>query len=141
MNPVISLYSTWWVKPGEEESLKHAIKKFVPEIKANEPGTLMYFVHFPRYDFPAKEEGKNQIISEPMVRPGTVVFMEKYASWDAFKDHLHGEYFTSFVKMNKSKFVLGDNGEPFVQVVFLEEDDGFVREEINRPTKKENKKR
>ncbi|MFY0631551.1 MAG: antibiotic biosynthesis monooxygenase [Flavobacteriaceae bacterium] len=124
---MISLYSTWWIKPGEQEALQPALKTLTKNIQENEEGTLMYLVHTPNYDFPEVEKGKNPIVSDPMVRPGTLIFVEKYASWDAFKEHLYGPYFTGFVEEYKSKFVLGDDGNPFVQVVFMDEETGFVR--------------
>lgn len=127
-NPV-SLYSTWWIKPGNEKALTKALKKLAKKVMEKEEGTLMYLVHSPRYDFPTVPEGKNPIRSEPMVRPGTLIFVEKYQDWEAFKTHLYGPYFTTFVKEHKSKFVLGDDGNPFVQVVFMNEETGFATKE------------
>lgn len=124
---MISLYSTWWVKPGNEKKLKPALQELAENIENHEEGTLMYLVHRSRYDFPPVEPGKNPIKSEPRVRPGTIVFVEKYANWEAFKTHLHGPYFTNFVKTHKSKFVLGEDGNPFVQVLFMDEITGFVK--------------
>lgn len=124
---MITLYSTWWAKPEKLEALKPALQTLAKAIKKNEAGTLMYLVNTPRYDFPKVKQGKNPIISEPMVRPGTIVFMEQYKNWEAFETHLYGPYFTHFVKANKSKFVLGDDGKPFVQVVFLQQEVGFKR--------------
>jgi len=125
---MISLYSTWWAKPEALDELKPALAELAKKVEEHESGTKMYLVHFPRYDFPAKEENKPKIISQPMVRPGTIIFVEKYESWDAFKAHLYGPYFTEFVKKHKDKFVLGNNGGPFVQVVFMEEETGFIRD-------------
>jgi len=124
---MVSLYSTWWVKPGKEKAVKIALKKLVKQIKKNEKGTLMYLVHFPKYDFPKVKKGKQPIVSEPMVRPGTIIFMEKYKNWNAFKKHLYGKYFTSFVIKNSNLFVQDENQKPFVEVVFLDEEVGFVR--------------
>ena len=126
MKNQVSLYSTWWIKPGQEKALEPALKKLAKAVMKHEKGTLMYLVHFPRYDFPKVPKGKNPIVSEPMVRPGTLIFVEKYADWKAFKTHLYGSYFTSFVKKYKSKFVLGEDGNPFVQVVFMNEATGFA---------------
>lgn len=125
MSKAVSLYSTWWVKPGKEKSLVRPLQKLAKDVLANEKGTLMYTVHSPRYDFPKKTRGKDQIISEPMMRPGTLVFVEKYANWDAFKKHLYGKYFKEFVAKHKNKFVLTDEKKPFVQVVFMDEIVGF----------------
>ena len=123
---MISVYSTWWVKPEEQEALKPALVKLAKAVEANEEGTLLYLVHYPRFDFPKPKKGKEPISSEPKVRPGTIVFVEKYASWDAFETHLNGPYFTQFVKDNFDKFVLGDDGQPFLQAVFLNQEAGFT---------------
>lgn len=124
---MVSLYSTWWVKPGKEKALKTALKKLSKQIKKNEKGTLMYLVHFPKYDFPKVAKGKKPIVSNPMVRPGTIVFMEKYKNWKAFKKHLYGKYFTNFVIKNSDLFVQDQDNKPFVEVVFLDEEVGFIR--------------
>jgi len=124
---MVSLYSTWWIKPGCEQEVYAGLKNLAKVVEEKEMGTLMYLVNYPRYDYPSVEKGKDPIVSNPPVRPGTIVFFEKYASWDAFKIHLYGPYFTGFVKEYQSKFVLGDNGHPFVQVVFLEQETGFIR--------------
>ena len=127
---MISLYSTWWVKPGKEQILQPALGNLARDVERHEKGTLMYLVHAPRYDFPPIEKGKKAIISEPMARPETLIFVEKYESWEAFKTHLYGPYFKAFVKENKSLFVLGHDNEPFIQVVFLDEETGFIRRQI-----------
>ena len=76
---MVSLYSTWWVKPGEAAALKPALKQLAKKVKKEE-GTLMYLVHFPRYDFPKPtKKCKNKIKSEPMVRPGTLIFVKLIA--------------------------------------------------------------
>jgi len=124
---MISLYSTWWVKPDKIIELITPLKQLAAAVEKNEKGTLMYLVNYPRFDFPTVKPGKNPIISQPMVRPGTIVFFEKYENWEAFETHLYGPYFTSFVKENKSLFVSGFDGNPFVEVVFLEETVGFRR--------------
>lgn len=126
MNKAVTLYSTWWVKPGKEKSLERPLKKLAKDVMENEKGTLMYMVNAPRYDFPKKSRGKNQIISNPILRPGTLVFVEKYASWNAFKKHLYGRFFKEFVEKHSNKFVVGSDGKPFVQVVFMEEKAGFA---------------
>jgi len=129
---MISLYSTWWVKPEQQHQLLPVLKQLAKDVKKHEPGTLMYLVHSPNYHFPKVEKDKKPIISEPMVRPGTIIFVEKYESWDAFKTHLYGKYFTTFVKENKSKLVLDAHGDPFVQVVFMDEETGFIRKSARK---------
>lgn len=135
---MISLYSTWWVKPGEESALAPALKNLAKAVLENEAGTLMYLVHAPLFNFPSVAPDAKPIVSEPMIRPGTLIFFEKYDSWDAFKAHLYGTYFTDFVKEHKQKFVLGNDGNPFVEVVFMEEQTGFIKtdEQILKTIKK-----
>lgn len=127
---MISLYSTWWAKPEAIEELKPALAELAKNVENYEHGTKMYLVHFPRYDFPPRDEGRNKIISEPMVRPGTIIFVEKYESWDAFKAHLYGDYFTEFVAEYGDRFVSNNKGGPFVQVIFMEEETGFIRDGV-----------
>ncbi|WP_075352461.1 putative quinol monooxygenase [Algoriphagus marinus] len=124
---MISLYSTWWVKPDKTQELITPLNRLAAEVEKNEKGTLMYLINYPRFDFPTVKPGKNPIISNPMVRPGTVVFFEKYENWEAFETHLYGPYFTSFVDEYKSYFVAGFDDNPFVEVVFLDEQIGFRR--------------
>lgn len=121
----VSLYSTWWIKPGQEEELVPALRTLASDILEHEQGTLMYLVHYPRYDFPGISDCGIPIASEPKVRPGTVVFIEKYKDWEAFKMHLCGPIFTKFTEKYKSKFVLSEEGFPFTQVVFMKEVAGF----------------
>ena len=124
---MISLYSTWWIKPENEEKIEVALQNLANEVKEKEEGTLMYLVHKPQYDYPTPKAGQKQIQSEPEVRPGTLVFVEKYKSWQAFEDHLYGPYFTKFVAEYKDLFIQNNNGNPFVQVVFLDEITGFIK--------------
>jgi quinol monooxygenase YgiN len=124
---MISLYSTWWIKPENEKKIEPVLHQLAQEVKENEKGTLMYLVHKPLYDYPTPKAGEKQIQSEPAVRPGTLVFVEKYESWQAFEDHLYGPYFTKFVAEYKDLFVPNNDGNPFVQVVFMEEITGFIK--------------
>jgi len=73
---MISLYSTWWVKPDKIIELITPLKQLAAAVEKNEKGTLMYLVNYPRFDFPTVKPGKNPIISQPMVRPGTIVFLK-----------------------------------------------------------------
>jgi quinol monooxygenase YgiN len=125
---MISLYSTWWVKPGNEKAITVALNKLAKEVRENEKGTLMYLVHTPVYDYPKAIKGKKSIKSAPEARPGTIIFVEKYENWDAFQVHLYGPYFTTFVKEYKSMFVLNHDEEPFVEVVFMEEIVGVIKQ-------------
>lgn len=135
---MVSLYSTWWIKPGQEKTILPALKKLADDVRNHEKGTLMYLVNYPKFDFPEVETGKNPIVSEPKVRPGTLVFFEIYRDWNAFKKHLYGDYFTKFVQDHGDQFVAGEDGGPFVQVVFLEEQAGF-RRKFKKTLKKKKK--
>ncbi len=126
---MLSLYSTWWVKPEFINDMQPALDKLVAMVEKYEKDTLMYLVHSPRFDSPPAEPGKKQWVSEPMVRPGTLIFVEKYRNWDAFLFHTTGKAFTTFFNENRDKFVQGHDGKPFTQVVFMEEQASFFRKE------------
>lgn len=125
---MITLYSNWWIKPGNEKKVKKALVVAAAEIKKKEKGTLRYLVHYARLDFPKKYSFK----SEPKQRPGSVTFIETYESWNAFNAHVKGEPFNNFLKKYGNLFVQDEEKEcedskPFIQVVFLEEVAGFDR--------------
>lgn len=125
---MLSLYSTWWVKPEFISDMQPALEKLVAMVEECEEDTLMYKVHSPEFNFPKVKEDERSWVSNPMVRPGTLIFFEKYRNWDAFLFHTEGEAFTTFLAENKGKFVQGDDGKPFTQVVFMEEKVSFIRE-------------
>ena len=133
---MISLYSTWWLKPENVEEAMPILQKLAKKVEDNEPDTLMYTVHTPIYDFPSPKEGESAIKSEPIARPGTVIFVEKYANWEAFEKHVYGEIFTSFVKEYGHFFVQNNEGSPFVQVLFMNQEYGFIRPELTSYPKK-----
>ncbi len=122
---MISLIAKWWITPGKEDLVVPALLRLAGEVRS-EPGTLLYLVHLPDFATPAPG-------SEPVPRPGEVVFVEGYADWDAFKAHLTGPTFTAFKRDFGAMFVQahatsGTTGsQPFVQVEFLERVAGFVR--------------
>lgn len=123
----ISLYSNWWIKPGHEKKVAPLLKKLAKKVEKEEPGTLMYLVHFPINDF----TNSLGFVSEPVTRPGAVTFVETYASWQAFKDHVEGPIFTGFVKKYGHHFVQaavkkGEDPKPFTQVVFMDKVAGFL---------------
>lgn len=64
----LSIIATTKILEGKMEEAKATLRKIVPKIKAEEPGTLEYIPH--------EVKGKNLI-----------VFYEKYADEDAFKAH------------------------------------------------------
>ena len=115
----VSLYSTWYAKPEQEKALLPVLENLAKDVMANEEGTLMYLVHIASNDYPFS--------SLPPVTPGTIVFVEKYRNWDAFLTHVNGTIFTTFKDKYKSKFVPGADGNPYTQVVFMNQEAGFVR--------------
>ena len=126
---MVSLISTWWVKAEFANHMQPALNKLVAMVKESEEDTLMYLVHSQRYDFPVVAEGETHWVSEPMPRPGTLFFVEKYRSWDAFIRHTKGEAFNTFFDANRDKFVQGHDCKPFEQTVFMDEKIAFFREE------------
>lgn len=133
---MLSLYSNWWLKPGKEPVAVPILQELAARVLAEEPGTLMYTVHFPRFDFPLGDQGKPIIQSEPKTRPGAITFIEVYQDWDAFMAHFKGAVFKDFVtKHGQELFVQGPPNKkgitgPFTQVVFMEPQAGFIREDL-----------
>lgn len=129
---MVSLYSNWWIKPGLEAEAIPLLKNLAANVLKNEPNTLMYMVHLPKLEFSEKYKAFK---SEPLTRPGAVTFVEAYASWDAFNDHVNGIIFKTFVSNHGHLFVQKDSPEtkqpnPFIQVVFMDKIAGFVREKV-----------
>lgn len=127
---MISLYSNWWIKPGMEAEAIPILQSLAERVRAEEPSTLMYLVHFPFLDFPTEYNFK----SEPAIRPGAVTFVETYASWKAFDQHFKGRVFKEFVDQHGDLFVQAkadENGDskPFTQVVFMDKVAGFIRKQ------------
>ena len=125
---MISLYSTWWIKPGNEKKVIPALNKLVNNVKKKEPGTIRYRVTIDKEKF---SKAYPFYKSEPAQRPGTVVFLESYSSWKALNDHVTGPIFSTFLKNYGKYFVQGPKekgkSKPFFQVVFLDDINGFVR--------------
>jgi hypothetical protein len=55
---MVSLSSTWWVKPEYVNDMQAALNKLVSMVKENEEDTLMYLVHSPILDFPKFAKGE-----------------------------------------------------------------------------------
>lgn len=137
---MLSLYSNWWLKPGTEATATPLLQKLAARVMAEEAGTLMYTVHYPRHDFPRFQEppekkGKIIIQSEPKTRPGAITFFEIYADWDAFMTHFNGGVFKDFVAAYGDLFVQGPPNKdgktgPYTQVVFMDPQAGFIREDL-----------
>ena len=124
---MISLIAKWWIQPGNEDIVVPALKKLANDVRAEE-GTLLYLVHTPDFI-----KHSPNFTSEPVPRPGQVVFVEVYDTWPAFQDHVTGQTFTTFMRDYGKMFVQAhlESGskepQPFMQVEFLERIAGFVR--------------
>jgi len=116
----VHLTSTWFIKKGCEEEAFKALSDLASSVYANEPNTLIYFVH---RQYPPNPD----LISKPPVEPSTVVFFEAYRDAQAFLEHVNGEIFTQFVKQYGNLFIQENNG-PFTFVDFLQLQAGFVRQ-------------
>lgn len=123
---MVTLIARWYVKEGQQAAVVPALKELAAEVQSTEPDTLMYLVHTP--DMKAA--------SLPPPTDTEVLFVEAYASMDAFFAHLSGAAFTNFVKQYGDLFQMATGttatGEtvsiPFVQVEWLDRQAGFVRE-------------
>jgi len=121
INPMISLVSNWWIVQGNEAKVLPALKELAANVKAHEPGTLMYTVHFPNFG-----DGISSHTSRPVPRPGAVIFVESYQDWDAFDAHVEGPIFKKFVGDYGHYFVQSEKGGPYTGVVFMDRIAGFT---------------
>ena len=119
--PPVSLTSSWFIRPGCERQAWPALQALAANVLANEPDTLMYLVHSP-------SGVDSSLQSLPPSEPGLVLFVEMYRSPDAFRAHVEGAVFTSFVRDYGHLFVPNADGEPYTTVTFLQRQAGFVRE-------------
>jgi hypothetical protein len=124
---MVTLIARWYVAEGQQAAAVAALKDLANEVLSTEPDTLMYLVHTPD-------------MTKASLPPPTdteILFVEAYASMDAFFAHLNGPAFTGFVKRYGGLFQTAtgttSGGEtvsiPFVQVEFLDRQAGFVREQ------------
>lgn len=116
----LTLTSHWFIRPVHGEDVMEAIRHdLVPQIKAEEEGTLTYFVHRP---YGAEAD----LQPLPPTDAQLLLFYEEYASPEAFHAHVNGHIFTSFVAQHADSFVQA-NGHPYVTVTFLSREAGFSR--------------
>jgi uncharacterized protein (TIGR02246 family) len=133
-NRPLSLISTWYIAPGNEDRAMKAVNALAEDVKAGEADTLIYLVHTPY-------AGDTRVSSLPPPHSGTIVFFEMYRTVEAFLRHLNGPIFTSFLANSGNLFV-AQNGAPFTVVSFFARQAGFVRTEagskrvsgVNRPS-------
>ena len=136
---MITLIAKWYVKEGSQAQAVAALQALAQEVLSSEPDTLMYLVHTPDMT-----QG-----SLPPPTDTEVLFVEGYASMDAFFAHLNGPAFTGFVKQYGNLFINATGttagGETasisFVEVEFLSRQAGFVRESADggQPTARQSK--
>jgi predicted enzyme related to lactoylglutathione lyase/quinol monooxygenase YgiN len=116
---ILSLTSTWFVRPGREAAARRALERLAEQVQAGEPDTLAYLVHTPAPNEPPLQ-------SLPPADSASIVFFETYRDLPAFLRHLNGPIFTGFVSEHGELFIPA-NGKPFVFVQFLRRLAGFVR--------------
>ncbi|MGK3966609.1 putative quinol monooxygenase [Sorangium sp. So ce118] len=119
---VLSLTSTWFIRPGQEGA---AVPALAAEVRESEPETLAYLVHAPH-------RGDDRLQALPPGAPDRVVLFEIYRSADAFLRHVQGPAFTRFLERHGDLFVAA-NGKPFTFVEFLARRAGFIRPEAFAP--------
>jgi quinol monooxygenase YgiN len=120
-NQPLSLTSTWYIAPGNEDAALAAVSSLVSDVQAGEPDTLIYLVH-------TLHIADTRVNSSAPPSSGTIVFFEMYRTVEAFLRHVNGPIFTNFLANSGSLF-LTQNGAPFTSDVFLNRQAGFVRAE------------
>jgi uncharacterized protein len=116
----VSLISRWFVKPDCWDEALTALKAAEAEVRAREPGTLTYRIHVGSPD---------KLQSLPPVDGFSILFFEVYRDAAAFKKHLKGPTFTTFVREHGRLFVPAADGKPYTSVDFLSLHAGFTRQE------------
>lgn len=122
---MVSLIARWYVREGQQAAAVAALQALADEVRSTEPDTLMYLVHTP----------DAAQASLPPPTDTEILFVEAYASMEAFYAHLNGPAFTNFVKQYGGLFqyatgtTSGGATEsiPFVQVEWLDRQAGFIR--------------
>lgn len=115
----VSLISEWFLKPGSEAEGLAALSQLALDVRANEPDTLTYLVHFPF-------QGDARLQALPPVDPSSILFFETYRDADAFLAHVNGPVFKGFVATHGDLFI-ASNGSPYTTVEFLWRHAGFTR--------------
>lgn len=116
----LHLTSEWFIVPGKEQEVHHAIPHLVAQVRATEPDTLAYMVHHPRADSASLQ-------SLPPADRNSLLFFEIYRNEAAFEQHLQGKAFNDFVSQHGDLFIQS-NGKPFTFVEFLHMEGGFIRD-------------
>lgn len=116
-----TVLATWYLKPGNEDAGRAALRTLVETVHRDEPGTLGYLVH---------QGGDGSL---PPTAQEQVVFLEIYASPEAFERHITGKPFNDFLAAHGELFVTNFNPTwgPFMEVATLDRIAGFLREDAD----------
>ena|SRR6185503_10548219 len=125
---MITIIARWTIARGHEAAARTALARLATQVRAKEPGTLLYLVFVP--DMSA--------LSLPTASPLEVVFVEGYKNKGAFLAHINGPVFTQFKAKHQALFlstiVTGQDGKPvqspFVLFQNLRRVGGFVRQAL-----------
>jgi len=123
---MLTMIARWTIAKGHEAAARTALARLTKQVRAKEPGTLLYLVFVP--DMKA--------FSLPTPSPLEVVFIEGYRNKTALLAHLNGPVFTQFKAKHQGLFlsttVTGQDGKPvespFVLFQNLRRLGGFVRQ-------------
>jgi quinol monooxygenase YgiN len=123
---MITIIARWTIAHGHEAAARTALARLVKQVRAKEPGTLLYLVFVPDLN----------AYSLPTPSPLEVVFVEGYKNQAAFLAHINGPVFTQFKAKHQALFlsstVTGQDGKPvqspFVLFQNLQRIGGFVRQ-------------
>jgi quinol monooxygenase YgiN len=125
---MFTIIARWTIALGHETAARAALTRLAQQVRAREPGTLLYLVFVPDM----KE------LSLPTASPLEVVFVEGYENKAAFLAHINGPVFTRFKAKHQALFlgttVTGQDGKPvqspFVLFQNLRRVGGFVRQAL-----------
>lgn len=107
----------WFAWPECLAEAEAALTQLVEDVRAGEPGTLIYLVQRARGG------------SLPPPAPGEIVFFEVYRDEAAFRAHLKGRIYTDFLASYGGLFVpaAGEGAGPFIEFTVLDSISGFAR--------------
>ena len=125
---MITIIARWTIARGHEAAARTALARLAKQVRAKEPGTLLYLVFVPDMSE----------LSLPTASPLEVVFVEGYENKAAFLTHINGPVFTQFKAKHQALFlsttVTGADGKPvqspFVLFQNLRRVGGFVRQAL-----------
>ncbi|QIE54474.1 hypothetical protein G5B40_02890 [Pikeienuella piscinae] len=112
-----TVLARWFVKPGQMNAARAALRKLARDVRESEPGTLIYLIH---------EAAQGSL---PPAGENEIVFFEGYRDEGAFKAHISGPVYTAFLKEHGDLFVQNfpPNSGPYMLVATLASVGGFTR--------------